>query len=85
VPERFERIADALGEPPDGTADGSRAVRGVRRILGDCGFPTMRSCGVRVDDVDRLVALCEEAWIPVAPGPWTRDDIAAVYRAGLAR
>ncbi len=84
VPDRFERIADALGEPADSSADGSRAVRGVQRILADCGFPTMRDCGVREADVDRLVTLCEEAWIPVEPGPWTRDDIAGVYRAGLA-
>ena len=31
VPEQFERIADALGEPNDGSGDGSRAVRAVRR------------------------------------------------------
>ena len=30
VPELFERIADALGEPQDSTGDGSRAVRGVK-------------------------------------------------------
>ena len=30
APDLFERIADALGEPADGTHDGSRAVRGVR-------------------------------------------------------
>ena len=28
VPEQFERIADALGEPDDGSGDGSRAVTG---------------------------------------------------------
>ena len=30
VPARFERVADALGEPDDGSGDGSRAVRGVQ-------------------------------------------------------
>ena len=30
VPELFERVADALGEPDDGSRDGSRAVRAVR-------------------------------------------------------
>ena len=39
APELFERIADALGEPHDGTHDGSRAVRGVR---GSCSRSTSR-------------------------------------------
>jgi alcohol dehydrogenase class IV len=84
VPERFERIADALGEPQDGSGDGSRAVRAVHRILRESGFPTMRDAGVREEDVPRLAALAREAWIPVEPAPWSDDDIAGVYRAGLA-
>ena len=39
VPERFERVADALGAPDDGTRDGSRAVRAVRAILAETGLP----------------------------------------------
>jgi alcohol dehydrogenase len=84
VPERFERIADALGEPEDGTGDGSRAVRGVRRLLAEVGFPTLREVGASEADVERLTGACHEAWIPVEPGPWTRDDIAGAYRAALA-
>jgi alcohol dehydrogenase len=84
VPERFERIADALGEPDDGSGDGSRAVRGVRRLLAEVGFPTLREAGATEADVDRLTTACQEAWIPVEPGPWTRDDIAGAYRAALA-
>ena len=45
VPERFERVADGLGVPANGTRDGSRAVRGVRRLLADLDFPTLRSVG----------------------------------------
>ena len=41
VPEQFERIADALGEPEDGSGDGSRAVRAVRRILAELEFETL--------------------------------------------
>ena len=41
VPEQFERIADALGEPQDGSGDGSRAVRAVRRILAELEFETL--------------------------------------------
>ena len=84
VPERFERIADALGAPADGTRDGSRAVRAVREILAETGFPTMRESGVRDEDVEQLAVRCREAWIPVEPGPWTHEDIVGAYRAGLA-
>jgi alcohol dehydrogenase len=84
VPERFERVADALGAPADGTRDGSRAVRAVREILAETAFPTMREAGVREEDVDTLTTRCREAWIPVEPGPWRQGDIEGVYRAGLA-
>ena len=40
--DRLERVADALGEPADGSSDGSRAVRAVKRILAEVGFPTLR-------------------------------------------
>ena len=43
--DRLERVADALGEPDDGTGDGSRAVRALRRILAAAGFPTLRQAG----------------------------------------
>ncbi len=39
VPEQLERVADALGVPDDGTADGSRAVRGVRALLERAALP----------------------------------------------
>jgi alcohol dehydrogenase len=84
VPERFERVADALGAPADGTCDGSRAVRAVREILAETGFPTMREAGVRAEDVEQLALRAREAWIPVEPGPWSDDDIRGVYEAGLA-
>lgn len=84
VPERFERIADALGAPADGTSDGSRAVRAVREILAETSFPTMRQSGVCEEDVEQLAIRCREAWIPVEPGPWTHADIVGAYRAGLA-
>jgi alcohol dehydrogenase len=85
VPELFERVADALGEPQDGSGDGSRAVRGVRRILREIGFPTMREAGVRAEDVDELAGLAlEDYFITVSPEPWTREEVAACYRAALA-
>ena len=62
--DRLERVADALGEPGDGTADGSRAVRAVRRMLADVGFPTLREAGVVEDDLPALVqaATTEQAF-----------------------
>ena len=52
--DRLERVADALGEPADGSDDGSRAVRAVRRVLADVGFPTLaRESGSTEDDCPR--------------------------------
>jgi alcohol dehydrogenase len=85
VPELFERIADALGEPSDGTSDGSRAVRGVRRILRDIGFPTLGSLGVTEDDLGELAELAlQDYFITVSPEPWTHNDVVECYRAALA-
>jgi len=53
--ERLERVADALGEPEDGTSDGSRAVRAVRRMLADVGFPTLADAAVSEASLPALV------------------------------
>jgi alcohol dehydrogenase len=85
VPHLFERVADALGEPDDGSGDGSRAVRAAQRILAEIGFPTLRSAGVAEDDLDELAeAALSDYFISVAPAPWTRDDAVSCYRAALA-
>jgi alcohol dehydrogenase len=85
VPELFERVADALGEPDDGSVDGSRAVRGVRRILRQIGFPTLGSVGVGEEHLDSLAeAALEDYFISLAPAPWTKEDVVACYRAALA-
>ena len=84
VPEIFERVADALGEPAGGPADGSRAVRGVQRILAEVDFPTTARTGVTEDDLPALADAALAGWIPVSPGPWTRDDILGAYRRALA-
>ena len=85
VPELFERVADALGEPDDGSGDGSRAVRGVRRILKEIDFPTLRSVGVTEEHLEGLAeAALQDYFITVSPAPWTRADVIAAYRAALA-
>jgi len=83
-PERFERVAAALGEPGDGSRDGSRAVRAVRRLLAEIDFPTLRGVGVSEDDLESLAeAALEDFFISLAPAPWTKDDVVACYRAAL--
>ena len=64
-----ERIADALGAPPAAVPDGSRAVAAVRALLADVG---------------PLAEVAQRAWIPVAPRPWSRDDVEQAYRRALA-
>ena len=85
--DRLERVADALGEPADGTADGSRAVRGVRKLLASVGFPTLAEVGVAEPDIDRLsdLALTEQAFFfSVDCHAWTRDDVVGAFRAALS-
>ena len=86
VPEQFERVADALDEPEDGSGDGSRAVRAVRRILAELEFETLASVGVREDQLST-------GW-PRRRWPTTssrsrrrrgrRTRCVGAYRAGLA-
>src|SRR4029077_21295773 len=84
---RLERVADALGEPDDGSGDGSRAVRAVRRILKDVSFPTMAEAGVREEHVERLteLTLTEQAFFfDYDCHEWSRDEVAGAFREALA-
>ncbi|HEY2869666.1 MAG TPA: iron-containing alcohol dehydrogenase [Gaiellales bacterium] len=83
--DRLERVADALCEPPDGSADGSRAVRAVRRILAGIGFPTCAQSGVTAAEVDALVELARDDYcLTVSPHTWTAGDIRRAYADALA-
>ena len=85
VPQQFERIADALGEPQDGSGDGSRAVRAVRRILAELEFETLGSVGLGEDHLDELAEnALADYFISVAPSPWSHDEVVAALQAGLA-
>jgi alcohol dehydrogenase len=84
--DRLERVADALGEPADGSADGSRAVRAMRRILAAAGFPTLRDVGVTEDDLPALVesATGEQSYnLDVDCHEWTAVDVELAFRAAL--
>lgn len=85
--DRLERVADALGEPDDGTGDGSRAVRALRRILAATGFPTLREAGVVEDDLPALVASAtgEQSYnLDVDCHDWTPAEVELAFRAALA-
>jgi choline dehydrogenase len=85
--DRLERVADALGEPADGSADGSRAVRAVRRILAAAGFPTLRDVDVTEDDLPALVecATGEQSYnLDVDCHDWTAADVEHAFRAALS-
>ncbi|MDX6545243.1 MAG: choline dehydrogenase [Gaiellales bacterium] len=82
---QFERVADALGEPDDGSGDGSRAVRAVRRILAELEFETLSAVGVREQHLDQLATQAlDDYFISVAPAPWSHDEVVSTLRAGLA-
>jgi alcohol dehydrogenase len=84
---RLERVADALGEPDDGSGDGSRAVTAVRRVLRSVSFPTASEAGVREEHVERLteLTLTEQAFFfDYDCHDWSRDEVAGAFREALA-
>jgi alcohol dehydrogenase len=85
--DRLERVADALEEPSDGAGDGSRAVRAVRRVLADVGFPTLRDVGVTEDDLAALVesATGEQSYnLEIDCHDWTPAEVERAFRAALS-
>lgn len=85
--ERLERVASALGEPAGGPADGSRAVRAVRRILAEVGFPTLREMAVGEDDLSELVRCAVEEqsfFLDIDCHDWTSGEVEQAFRAALA-
>ena len=85
VPERLERVADAMGEPDDGSADGSRAVRAVRRILSQLDFPVLSSLDLHESDLDQLADLAlADFFITMSPRPWTKAEVLEAFGKALA-
>jgi choline dehydrogenase len=83
--DRLERVADALGEPEDGSGDGSRAVRAVSRLLSAVRLPTLREVGVEDRHIDRLVELSlADYCLTVNPKPWDEADVRAAYGRAMA-
>ncbi len=85
--DRLERVADALGAPADGSADGSRAVCAVRRLLSEVGFPTLTEVGVEDDALAELVdrTLGEQSYnLEVDCHAWTGSEIEQAFRSAFA-
>jgi alcohol dehydrogenase len=84
VPEQLERVADAMGEPDDGSRDGSRAVRAVRRILAELDFPVLSDLGFTEGDLDHLADLAlADYFITMSPVPWSKDEVVTAFASAL--
>jgi len=80
-----QRVADAMGEPDDGSGDGSRAVRAVRRILAELDFPVLASLGFVDADLEHLAELAlADYFITMSPAPWAKDEVVGAFRSALA-
>jgi alcohol dehydrogenase len=85
VPEQLERVADAMGEPDDGSKDGSRAVRAVQRVLAQLDFPVLGSLGITNADIDELSDLAlADFFITQSPVPWSKAEVVAAFSSALA-
>ena len=84
VPEQLERVADAIGVPADGTRDGSRAVRAIRKVLADLNFPVLSSLGFVENDLDQLADLAlADYFITMSPHPWSKEEVIAAFKSAL--
>ena len=83
--ERLERVADALGEPDDGSGDGSRAVAAVRRLLAAADFPTCAGAGVTPDAIEALVpAAVDDYCLAVDAHDWSEGEVRAAFAAAVS-
>ena len=85
VPEKMERIADAMGVADDGSKDGSRTVKAVSKILAQLDFPVLSSLGFTESDLDELSDLAmKDFFISQAPKPWSKEEVVSAYKSALA-
>ena len=84
VPEKMERVADAMGVPQDGTKDGSRCVSAVRKILAELQFPVLSSLGFVEADIDELAEIAlKDFFITQAPKPWSKQEVVDAFMSAL--
>ncbi len=84
VPEKMERVADAMGVPQDGSKDGSRCVNAVRKILAELQFPVLSSLGFVEGDIDELAEIAlKDFFITQAPKPWSKQEVVDAFMSAL--
>lgn len=84
VPQKMERIADAMGVPHDGTNDGSRCVNAVRKILAELQFPVLSSLGFVESDIDELAEIAvKDFFITQAPTSWSKEEVVDAFQSAL--
>ena len=88
VPERFRRIAGALGMPVSGLSDGdvrSTLIHGVIELRQQCGIDgTLASRGITIGDVGLLAGKAiKDPCNATNPRTPTRVDLDTVYREAL--
>ena len=84
--DRLERVADALGEPDDGSGDGSRAVAAVHRLLAAAGFPTCAGAEHRpgCGSSALVPAAVEDYCLAVDAHDWSERDVRTAFAAAVA-
>lgn len=83
IPELMERIADALGEKEDGTKDGTRAIKAVKKMIADIEIPVLKDVGNR-EDIEELVdRTLEDFFITQSPVAWTRKEVVDVFESAF--
>jgi alcohol dehydrogenase len=85
-PDELERVADALGAPPEADLPrGGRAIAAIRHLLAAIEYPTLADIGVGEEHVDELVARSlGDDFVRWNPHAWSESDFRAVYRSALA-
>lgn len=84
VPAKMERVADAMGLLDDGSKDGSRAVKAVRKILAELNFPVLSSLGFVEADIDNLADIAlSDFFITQAPTPWSKAEVVEAFMSAL--
>ncbi len=84
VPQKMERVADAMGVPQDGTHDGSRCINAVRKILAELEFPVLSSLGFTEGDIDELAEIAlKDYFITQAPKPWSKQEVVDAFMSAL--
>jgi alcohol dehydrogenase len=83
--EELDRIGEALGEPDDGSGDGTRGIRAVRRVLHDVGFPVAEAAGIDDGRMADLIAISlDDYCLTTNPVAWGPAEVEDAFRRALA-